>query len=108
LPVDVPIVHKSVGVTMAANGYPDEPRKGDIITGIDIARKIAGVQVIPAGVSRDPDGTLRTAGGRVLTVVGTGETYEDARVRAYAAAALIRFEGRQFRDDIATEDDLAA
>ena len=56
--------------------------------------------VFHAGTARNADGELVTAGGRVLNVVALGDTFEEARERAYEACDLINFEGKQFRTDI--------
>lgn len=87
-------------IVLAAKGYPDKPVKGSVISGIDAAARVPGVQVFHAGTARDEQGRIVTAGGRVLNVVGTGETMQHARERAYQAAALISFEGMQMRTDI--------
>jgi phosphoribosylamine---glycine ligase len=92
----------AVAVVMAADGYPDAPRKGDPITGVDAAAAIDGVQVVHAGTARDADGRLVTAGGRVLAVTATGADLPTARDRAYAGAEAIEFDGAQFRADIAS------
>ncbi|MBZ4415848.1 phosphoribosylamine--glycine ligase [Myxococcus sp. RHSTA-1-4] len=87
----------SVGVVMAAQGYPDAPRKGQPIEGLDAVP--ADATVFLAGVDAK-DGALVTSGGRVLTVCARGEDLARARERAYAAAAAVRFEGMHFRRDI--------
>ncbi len=89
----------TVALFLAADGYPDTPRTGDVIRGVDAART-AGAMVFGAGVARDANGDLVTAGGRVLTVVGRGATVEAAAEHAYAAAALIDYEGKWLRRDI--------
>ncbi|MFM2152683.1 MAG: hypothetical protein RL199_1118 [Pseudomonadota bacterium] len=85
-------------VTLAADGYPDAARTGDRIEGLESA-PAKGCFVFYGG-TRWLDGGVVSAGGRVLHVVGTGPTAADARDAAYAAAAPIRFEGRQMREDI--------
>ncbi len=90
----------AVCVVMAAAGYPASPRKGDPIEGLDRAARLPGVQVFHAGTAR-VDGKVVTAGGRVLGVTAMGDTLRAARDAAYAAVAEIRFEGAQFRSDIA-------
>ncbi|MEW6582273.1 MAG: phosphoribosylamine--glycine ligase [Actinomycetota bacterium] len=89
-----------VAVVLAAAGYPGTPRAGDPITGLDEAEAL-GAQVLHAGTRRDEAGRIVTAGGRVLAVSALGPTVADARERAYAAADLVRFDGRQMRSDIA-------
>ncbi|MFN4840120.1 MAG: phosphoribosylamine--glycine ligase [Phycisphaerales bacterium] len=93
----------SVCVVLAAPGYPDSPRAGLVIDGVENAAKIEGVQIFHAGTRTDDTGRLVTAGGRVLNVVARGDTLEQARERAYAAADMIRFEGKQVRRDIGTD-----
>ncbi len=90
----------SVGVVLAAAGYPDAPRRGDAISGLDEAAA-DGALVFHAGTTRDPDGTVRTHGGRVLAVVGRGPDLASAAAVADAAADRIRFAGVQRRHDIA-------
>jgi len=91
----------AVCVVLAAQGYPDTVRKGDPISGLDEAGRAAGVSVIHAGTARDAAGNVVVAGGRVLGVTGTGSTLAEAHARAYGAAQKIRFEGMQYRRDIA-------
>ncbi len=90
-------------VVLAAGGYPGKVKSNDPITGLDEAAKVPGVQVFHAGTRRNEQGQIVTAGGRVLNVVGVGATLAEARQRAYAAAALIHFEGKQMRTDIGVE-----
>ena len=90
----------AVTVVLASAGYPASSSNGDLITGLDRAAAVEGVQVMHAGTARR-DGEIVTAGGRVLNVTGLGPTAADARRRAYDAAELISFEGRQLRTDIA-------
>jgi len=85
----------AVAVVIAAEGYPEAPRKGDPITGVDIEG------VFHAGTARDADGRLVSAGGRVLTVVGTGDDLAAARAAAYAKVSLIDLPGGFHRTDIA-------
>ncbi len=91
----------SVCVVLASEGYPVSPRVGDVITGIDAARSLPGVEVFAAGVAAGPDGELHTAGGRVLNVVGRGVDVATAQKQAYAGAAEISWPGLQLRNDIA-------
>jgi phosphoribosylamine--glycine ligase len=88
-------------VVLAAAGYPERPRGGDAIVGIGEAER-GGALVFHAGTSRR-DGELVTSGGRVLSVVGVASDLEAARERAYAAAEVISFAGKQMRRDIAAE-----
>ncbi len=92
----------SVTVVLASAGYPESSSKGDVITGVGAANGVNDVDVIHAGTAL-ADGSLVTAGGRVLAVRATGYDVADARARAYAAADLISFEGLQRRTDIAAE-----
>jgi phosphoribosylamine--glycine ligase len=99
---DAPVVLRdavSVGVVLAAAGYPGTVRTGAAITGIDAASQLADVVVFQAGTAAR-DEALVTAGGRVLTVVATASSYRAAIDRAYEAVSLISFEGMQYRRDI--------
>jgi phosphoribosylamine--glycine ligase len=88
----------AICVVMAADGYPESPVSGAIIRGADVRRPEA--VVFHAGTAKDPDGTLRSAGGRVLNVCALGATLEEARGKAYAAVATIDFPGGFYRSDI--------
>jgi phosphoribosylamine---glycine ligase len=90
----------AVTVVLASAGYPAGSSKGDVIEGLERAAELEGVEVTHAGTALR-DGAVVTAGGRVLNVTGLGPTAADARRRAYDAAELISFEGRQMRSDIA-------
>ena len=85
---------------MASRGYPASSSKGDVIAGSDKARGLGSVEVFHAATGR-VDGQLVTTGGRVLTVTGLGDTFAEARARAYAGVAEIKFAGEQHRSDIA-------
>jgi phosphoribosylamine--glycine ligase len=87
----------ALGVVMAASGYPEDPRKGDEITGIQ--RSDEDVHVFHAG-TRLQDGKVLTNGGRVLCVAALGDTVRVAQRRAYEVADQIQFTGRQMRRDI--------
>jgi phosphoribosylamine--glycine ligase len=87
------------GVVMASRGYPESSESGVTIAGIERAETIAGVAVYHAGTARK-NGQLVTAGGRVLTVVGSGGDFTESTTRAYAGVLQIGFEGMQFRHDI--------
>jgi phosphoribosylamine---glycine ligase len=91
----------AVCVVLAAEGYPDTPRKGDVIEGLDDAAQLPGVNVIHAGTSLDAAGRVVSAGGRVLGVTGRGVTLKEAHTRAYRAVRKIGFSGMQYRRDIA-------
>ena len=88
----------AVGVVLAAAGYPDSPRKGDAVEGVEAANKIGKVFHAGTAVS---DGHTVTNGGRVLCVVGLGDDVKEAKAKAYEAVAEIHFEGMQYRKDIA-------
>ena len=90
----------AVAIVLAAAGYPDAPRSGDRIEGLDDARA-TGALVFHAGTARDADGTFRTTGGRLLTVVGRGADLAAARAAATTAADRIHARGLQRRHDIA-------
>jgi phosphoribosylamine--glycine ligase len=90
-----------VGVVLASAGYPAAPRTGDVIRGLDGAADRPGTHVFHAGTRRAGDGRLVTAGGRVLTVTGSGPTLAAARDAAYAAASGISWDGLHLRRDIA-------
>ncbi len=92
----------AVDVVLAAENYPGSPRTGDVITGIPEAERLEGVTVLHAGTA-EREGALMTAGGRVLAVVGTGSTLQQAVDRAYAGVAKIDWAGAQHRTDIAAK-----
>lgn len=87
-------------LVLAAEGYPDSPRAGDAIEGLEEAERVRNVTVFHAGTRRSGEDIV-TAGGRVLNVTATGRTLDDARDAAYAAADMIRFRGKTMRRDIA-------
>ena len=87
----------AVGVVMAAAGYPDSPRKGDVIEGIPA--ETAECVTFHAGTTI-AGGNLQTAGGRVLCVVGLGDSVKMAQKQAYETVDKIHFNGAQFRRDI--------
>ncbi|MGZ5371383.1 phosphoribosylamine--glycine ligase [Aeromicrobium sp.] len=93
----------AVTVVVAAEGYPESPRKGDRITGVAEANAIDGVDVIHAGTAIDADGDLVTAGGRILAVTAVGSDLTEARARAYEGIALIKIDGAHHRTDIAAK-----
>ena len=92
-------------VVLAAEGYPQNPRKGDLISGLgdngQLASAIEGVTVFHAGTTKNESGAFITAGGRVFAVTGVGLSMKEARSRAYEAASLITFKGKVMRSDIA-------
>jgi phosphoribosylamine--glycine ligase len=91
-------VESAVTTVLAAEGYPDAPRKGAAIT-IPAALP-EEVTVFHAGTTRDQDGVLRASGGRVLAVTAVAPRFDDARRRSREAAEAIEFEGKVWRRDI--------
>ena len=87
----------AVGVVMAAGGYPDNPQKGDVIDGIPA--ETPECITFHAG-TRLVDGVLQTSGGRVLCVVGLGDSVKMAQKQAYETVDKIHFNGAQYRRDI--------
>ncbi len=85
----------AVVVVLAADGYPASPRVGEVITGADQD------WVLHAGTAHDAEGRLVTAGGRVVSVLGTGPTLDQARDVAYRRVDAVRFAGAHYRSDIA-------
>ncbi len=99
--VDEPVVAgAAVGVVCAAPGYPGEARTGERISGLEKAATVEGVTVLHGATAADGDGFV-TAGGRVLTIVGTATDLDSARARAYAGVAAVDFPGMHYRHDIA-------
>jgi phosphoribosylamine--glycine ligase len=86
-------------VVLAAEGYPDSPRKGSVIKGVDAASKLPGVQVFHAGTKMQ-DGQLIANGGRVLNVTARARTVAEAQRLAYDAVKLIDWPGGFCRKDI--------
>jgi phosphoribosylamine--glycine ligase len=87
----------ALGVVLAAAGYPDAPRKGATISGLEVARD--DCKVFHAATAADGE-RIVTAGGRVLCVTALGETLRQAQRTAYAAVSGIHFDGMQYRSDI--------
>ncbi len=92
--------HAAVATVVAAPGYPDSPRLGSPVSIPASLEQDPEVHVFHAGTTRDADGTLRVAGGRVLAVTATAATVSEAAAKSRAAAEAIGFEGKQFRRDI--------
>ena len=90
--------HVALGVVMAAAGYPQAPRKGDVITGLP--GPIGDGHVFHAGTERAADGSVHTSGGRVLCVTALGDSVRTAQQRAYEMLNPISFDGAQWRRDI--------
>ncbi|WP_297513588.1 phosphoribosylamine--glycine ligase [uncultured Caulobacter sp.] len=88
----------AICVVLAAEGYPDAPKTGGLITGAEAA--VAPAVVFHAGTTRDAEGSLRASGGRVLNVCALGATLGEARDAAYAALGGISLEGGFYRRDI--------
>jgi len=88
----------ALGVVLAAEGYPDAVRKGDVIAGLDAAAKLPG-KVFHAG-TRAEHGRILTHGGRVLCAVGLGASVSQAQEKAYALVNAISWQGMQCRRDI--------
>lgn len=88
----------AVTTVLAAAGYPEAPRRGDLI---EIPAMLPeDVRVFHAGTQLDETGALRTNGGRVLTVTAVRPTFAAAQLASRGAAEEIRFEGKQYRKDI--------
>ncbi|WP_432057408.1 phosphoribosylamine--glycine ligase [Streptomyces sp. bgisy022] len=94
----------AVTVVVASHNYPDTPRTGDPITGLDevVAQDAPGAYVLHAG-TRSENGVVVSAGGRVLSVTAVGKDLAEARDRAYRAVGRIRLDGAQHRTDIAAK-----
>lgn len=90
----------SVCVVLASGGYPGSYSKGQVITGLDVAGHCVDTKVFHAGTAWS-DGRVVTNGGRVLGVTAWGDSLAEARDRAYESVAHIRFDGMQYRRDIA-------
>ncbi len=89
----------AVCVVLASEGYPTSPATGRTIVGLDEAAACDGVTIFHAGTAQR-DGRLVSAGGRVLSVVGTGRDLREARTCAYCAAERVSYEGKTYRRDI--------
>ncbi|EKO3578400.1 phosphoribosylamine--glycine ligase [Vibrio metschnikovii] len=88
----------SIGIVLAAGGYPADYRKGDVISGLP-TQEIAGEKVFHAGTS-DQSGAVVTNGGRVLCATALGESVSQAQQRAYQLAQQIEWQGMFYRHDI--------
>jgi phosphoribosylamine---glycine ligase len=88
----------ALGVVLAAEGYPDGVRKGDVIAGLDAAAKLPG-KIFHAG-TRAENGKVLTSGGRVLCAVGLGENVSAAQSQAYRLVDAVNWPGMQCRRDI--------
>lgn len=94
----------AVTVVLASRGYPDSSSSGDVISGLEAVDSLH-TEVLHAGTA-ERGGKIVTAGGRVLNVTGIGDTADEARQRAYAAADRIEFSGKQLRRDIGARADV--
>ena len=92
----------SICVVMSSGGYPGDYQKGKPILGLGEAATLPNTKVFHAGTARQ-DGQIVTSGGRVLGVTVWGPSLAEARTAAYDAVAKIRFDGAQFRRDIAAK-----
>ncbi|MFH1647490.1 MAG: phosphoribosylglycinamide synthetase C domain-containing protein, partial [Chloroflexota bacterium] len=88
-----------VGVVMASGGYPGTYQAGFPVSGLEDVD--ADIMVFHAGTRVSPEGRIMTAGGRVLTVAAMGRDLAEAREKVYRNISRIRFEGCQYRKDIA-------
>ncbi len=88
----------SVGVVLAAEGYPDQYAKGDLIENIPLESDTG--KVFHAGTRRDDDGNIRSDGGRVLCAVGIGDDIRQAQQRAYVLVEKISWKSAFYRTDI--------
>ena len=91
---------KAVCVVLASEGYPETSSAGDEISGLD---NLPGGVFVYHAATEERNGKFYTAGGRVLNVVGTGNSVMEARAQTYAAVEQIHFNGMQYRTDIAEE-----
>ncbi|WP_067245290.1 phosphoribosylamine--glycine ligase [Microbacterium resistens] len=93
----------AITVVLASEGYPEAPRTGRPIEGLEDAAAVEGVRIVHAATAGPdaPGGSLIATGGRVLNVVATGSDFRDARARAYEAIGRIRLDGAHHRTDIA-------
>jgi phosphoribosylamine--glycine ligase len=90
----------SILVVMAADGYPEAPRTGSEIRGLEAAAQVPDVTIFHAGTARREDGALVAAGGRVLGIGAVGATLAEARAAAYAAIGKVDWPGGFCRRDI--------
>ncbi|RPI10601.1 MAG: phosphoribosylamine--glycine ligase, partial [Actinobacteria bacterium] len=97
-----PVFSEDAAVTVmcASEGYPLSPRVGDVIDGLGEAASVEGVRIYCAGVGRDGEGRLVTAGGRVLSVTAQDTDLSSARGRAYESLGMLSWPGMVFRRDI--------
>ncbi|WP_445115754.1 phosphoribosylamine--glycine ligase [Acinetobacter sp. WZC-1] len=89
---------KSIGIVLAAEGYPERVRKGDIISGL--GQSPEDTKIFHAGTAMTEDGHIITAGGRVLCVTALGNNVLEAQINALEVCGQITFTGMQYRNDI--------
>lgn len=89
---------KSIGIVLAAEGYPETVRKGDVISGL--GQSPEGTKIFHAGTSTNSDGHIVTSGGRVLCVTALGDSVLEAQVNALEVCGQVTFTGMQYRTDI--------
>ena len=87
----------AVTTVLAASGYPESPLTGDAITLPEPDYRVISFH---AGTARRPDGTLVTAGGRVLAVTAVAESFDEAQRASADYAAAVQFRGKQYRADV--------
>jgi phosphoribosylamine--glycine ligase len=92
--------NKTVCAVLASKGYPESSSKGDIISGLEDIAQESKVLVFHAGTKKDSD-KIVTNGGRVLNIVASAKTFKEARDIVYDSIKKIKFDGMQFRKDIA-------
>jgi phosphoribosylamine---glycine ligase len=103
--IETPVIVRDdacVAVWLAVEGYPAQPRLGDVVTGLDAASDLQDVLVFHAGTRAEGNAVV-TNGGRVVTIAATGASVGAARDRAYDAAACISWPGVHYRRDIAAQ-----
>ena len=89
---------KSIGIVLAAEGYPETVRKGDVISGL--GQSPEDTKIFHAGTDTTADGHIITAGGRVLCVTALGDTVLEAQINALEVCGQVTFAGMQYRSDI--------
>lgn len=89
---------KSIGIVLAAEGYPETVRKGDVISGL--GQSPEGTKIFHAGTALNAEGQVITAGGRVLCVTALGNTVLEAQINALEVCGQVTFTGMQYRSDI--------
>ncbi|MDO4144376.1 phosphoribosylamine--glycine ligase [Clavibacter michiganensis] len=92
----------AVTVVVASEGYPEAPRTGRVISGVEAAESVEGVSIAHAATAESEAGLVAT-GGRVLSVVATGASFVEARSRVYEAVGRLSLDGSQHRTDIAAQ-----